>query len=194
MPARRDMLSELRPVDGSQDAPNDGELVRRCQVGDLSAFNDLVTRYKGKVFTMIYRMVQNEQDVWDLVQVGFVTAWCSIRQLKKQSSFCTWLYRIMTGVTIDALRRKGMHGQAEFNDRLAPGNVIPGSRTTPSAAPVPHQKLEQSEIRKRIDEAIARLSPEHRAVIVMKEMEDLQYKESSHPDLFNAQTHGSGRA
>src|SRR5262249_17849104 len=95
-------------------------------------------------------------------------------ELKKQSSFCTWLYRIMTGVTIDALRRKGVHGQAEFNDRLAPGNVAPA---TPSAAPPPHQKLEQNEIRKRICEAIARLAPEHRAVVVMKETEDLQYKE-----------------
>ena len=51
------------------------------------------------------------------------------------------------------------------------------SRTTPSAAPPPHQKLDRNEIQKRIDEAIARLSPEHRAVIVMKEMEDLQYNE-----------------
>jgi len=175
--ARGDMSSELRPVEGSQDAPNDEELVRMCQVGDLGAFNVLATRYKDKVFTMIYRMVQNEQDAWDLAQVGFLTAWRSIRQFKGQSLFYTWLYRIMTNVTIDALRRKGVHGQAEFIDRLAPGDVAPGSRTTPSAAPLPHQKLEQNEIRKRIDEAIARLSPEHRAVVVMKEMEDLQYNE-----------------
>jgi RNA polymerase sigma-70 factor, ECF subfamily len=82
-------------------------------------------------------------------------------------------------VTIDSLRRKGIHGEAEFDDRIAPANVEPGSRTTPSAVPLPHIKLEQHEIRQRIDEAIAKLSPEHRAVIVMKEIEDLQYSEIS---------------
>ena len=157
--------------------PNDGELVRRCQAGDSSAFNDLVTRYRGKVFTMVFGMVQNEQDAWDLAQEGFLKAWRSIHRFKGQSSFYTWLYRIMTNVTIDALRRKGVHGEAEFDDRIAPARVDPGSRTTPAAAPLPHQKLEQNEIRRRINEAIARLSPEHRAVIVMKEMEDLQYNE-----------------
>jgi RNA polymerase sigma-70 factor, ECF subfamily len=55
--------------------------------------------------------------------------------------------------------------------------VEPGSRTTPSVVPSPQLKLEQHEIRQRIDEAIAKLSPEHRAVIVMKEIEDLQYNE-----------------
>ena len=68
MLARGDMSSELRPVEGSQDAPNDEELVRKCQAGDLSAFSDLATRYKSKAFTMIYSMVQNEQDAWDLAQ------------------------------------------------------------------------------------------------------------------------------
>jgi RNA polymerase sigma-70 factor (ECF subfamily) len=55
--------------------------------------------------------------------------------------------------------------------------VEPGSRTTPSSVPLPYRKLEHREIRQRIDEAIGKLSPEHRAVIVMKEIEDLQYNE-----------------
>jgi len=157
--------------------PDDDELVKRCQAGDSSAFNDLVTRYRGKVFTMIYRMIQNEQDAWDLAQEGFLKAWKSIHRFKGESSFYTWLYRIMTNVTIDSLRRKGIRGEAEFDDRIAAADVEPGSRTTPSSIPLPHKKLEHREIKQRIDEAIAKLSPEHRAVIVMKEIEDLQYSE-----------------
>jgi RNA polymerase sigma-70 factor (ECF subfamily) len=157
--------------------PDDGTLVKRCQAGDSSAFSDLVTRYRTKVFTMVYGMVQNEQDAWDLAQEGFLKAWRSIHRFKGQSSFYTWLYRIMTNVTIDSLRRKGIHGEAEFDDRIAPDSVEPGSRTTPSSVPLPHKKLEHVEIRQRIDEAIAKLSAEHRAVIVMKEIEDLQYSE-----------------
>jgi len=157
--------------------PDDVELVKRCQAGDPSGFDDLITRYRGKVFTMIYGMVQNEQDAWDLAQEGFLKAWKSIHRFKGESSFYTWLYRIMTNVTIDSLRRKGIHGDTEFDDRIATADVEPGSRTTPSTVPLPHQKLEHREIRLRIDEAIAKLSPEHRAVIVMKEIEDLQYNE-----------------
>lgn len=156
---------------------DDGDLVKRCQAGDTAAFNDLVTKYRGKAFSMIYGMVQNEQDAWDLAQEGFVKAWRSIHRFKGESSFYTWLYRIMTNVTIDSLRRKGIHGDAEFDDRVMPVNVEPGSRTTPAATPLPFRKLEQNEIRQQIDEAIAKLTPEHRAVIVMKELENLQYSE-----------------
>jgi RNA polymerase sigma-70 factor, ECF subfamily len=163
------------PIDAVE--PDDVELVKRCQAGDSSAFNDLVTRYRSKAFTMIYGMVQNEQDAWDLAQEGFLKAWKSIHRFKGNSSFYTWLYRIMTNVTIDSLRRKGIHGEAEFDDRIATAQVEPGSRTTPSSVPLPHKKLEQREIRQRIDQAISKLSPEHRAVIVMKEIEDLQYNE-----------------
>jgi RNA polymerase sigma-70 factor, ECF subfamily len=157
--------------------PGDGELVKRCQAGDAAAFGDLVTRYRNRVYTMVYGMVQNEQDAWDLSQEGFLKAWRSIHRFKGQSSFYTWLYRIMTNVTIDALRRKGVRGETEFDDRTVPARVEPGSRTTPSEAPLPHRKLERGELKKKIDEAIAKLSPEHRAVIVMKELEELQYNE-----------------
>ena len=163
------------PIDIAES--DDAELVRRCQAGDSSAFSDLVIRYRNKVFAMVYGMTQNEQDAWDLAQEGFLKAWRSIHRFRGQSSFYTWLYRIMTNVTIDALRRKGIHGETEFDDRIAPANVEPGSRTTPSAVPLPNNKLEQREIRQRIDEAISKLSPEHRAVIVMKEVQDLQYSE-----------------
>jgi RNA polymerase sigma-70 factor, ECF subfamily len=163
------------PIDIAES--DDAELVRRCQAGDSSAFNNLVIRYRNKVFAMVYGMTQNEQDAWDLAQEGFLKAWRSIHRFRGQSSFYTWLYRIMTNVTIDALRRKGIHGETEFDDRIAPANVEPGSRTTPSAVPPPNNKLEQREIRQRIDEAISKLSPEHRAVIVMKEIQDLQYSE-----------------
>jgi RNA polymerase sigma-70 factor, ECF subfamily len=167
----------FRQVTVPQDAPNDRELMRRCQTGDSDAFNDLVTRYRNRVFTVIYGMVRNEQEAWDLAQKSFLKAWRSIHRFKGQSSFYTWLYRIVTNVTIDALRRKGMHGEVEFDDQIALGHVDPASRTTPSAAPLPHSRLDQKEIRQRIDEAIDKLSPGQRAVIVMREMEDLSYHE-----------------
>jgi RNA polymerase sigma-70 factor, ECF subfamily len=169
--------SKLEADQNDSVEPDDRVLVKRCQAGDCDAFNQLVIRYRIKAFMMVYGMVQNEQDAWDLAQDGFLKAWKSIHRFKGESSFYTWLYRIMTNVTIDSLRRKGIHGEAEFDDRIAPANIEPASQTTPSADLLPYQKLQQRDIRQRINDAIGKLSPEHRAVIVMKEMEDLQYSE-----------------
>ncbi len=155
----------------------DADLVAQCQKGDLEAFNELVTRYRNKAYGMIYNMVRNEQDAWDLAQDGFLKAWKSIARFRGQSSFYTWLYRIMTNVTIDWLRKKQIEGTSEFDDTVSIASAEPGSFTVPKADPLPSEKIEQAEIRKRIDAAISKLSPEHRAVIVMKELEGLQYQE-----------------
>lgn len=162
---------------GESVAQDDIDLVRRCQKGDALAFEQLVIKYRSKVFSMIYGMVQNEQDAWDLAQEGFIKAWRSIHRFKGQASFYTWLYRIVTNVAIDSLRRKGFKKTAEFDDHIAASEVEPGSKTLPTPDPLPHHGLEREEIRQRIEQAISKLSPEHRAVIVMKEIEELQYNE-----------------
>jgi len=126
---------------------------------------------------MIYNMVRNEQDAWDLAQDGFLKAWKSISHFRGQSSFYTWLYRIMTNVTIDWLRKKQIEGGTEFDDSLELRNIEPGASTAPRAEPLPDEKMAHREIRKRIDAALEKLSPEHRAVIVMKELDGLQYNE-----------------
>ena len=157
---------------------SDLDLVKQCQAGQTEAFDQLVSRYRTRVFAMIYNMVHNEQDAWDLAQDSFVKAWKSIKRFRGRSSFFTWLYRIVMNVTIDWLRKKQIKGAgAEFNDAVELGEIDPAARTAPKAEPLPHQQIEQGEIRARIDNAIAQLSPEHRAVILMKETQDMQYHE-----------------
>ena len=154
------------------------DLVKQCQAGNTEAFDQLVTRYRTRVFAMIYNMVRNEQDAWDLAQDSFVKAWKSIGRFRGRSSFYTWIYRIVMNVTIDWLRKKQVKGAgAEFNDAIQLREIEPASRTVPKADPLPHERMEQSEIRARIDNAIAQISPEHRAVILMKEIEEMQYHE-----------------
>ncbi|MEI8340693.1 MAG: sigma-70 family RNA polymerase sigma factor [Verrucomicrobiota bacterium] len=155
----------------------DTELVAKCQHGDTQAFNELVTKYRGKVYAMIYNMVHNEQDAWDLAQDGFLKAWKSIGRFRGQSAFYTWLYRIMMNVTIDWVRKKQITGDAEFDEELGLKEVEAGASTLPHPDPLPFQKIEREEIRKRIDEAVEKLSPEHRAVILMREMDGMQYEE-----------------
>src|SRR3954447_20943310 len=149
------------------------ELVKRCQKGDTEAFDELVTRYRTRVFGMIYNMVHSEQDAWDLAQDSFIKAWKSIKRFRGQSSFYTWIYRIVMNVTIDWLRKKQVKsGGAEFDDAVQLKEVDPASKTVPKTEPLPHQAMERDEIRARIEKAISQLSPEQRAVILMKEIDD----------------------
>ena len=162
----------------AQDDVPELDLVRQAQAGDTEAFDRLVSRSRTRIFGMIYNMVHNEQDAWDLAQDSFLKAWKSIARFRGQSSFYTWMYRIVMNVTIDWLRKKQVQGAgAEFDDAIQLKEIDPASRTVPHAGPLPHEGMQGREIRDRIDAAIAQLSPEHRAVILMKEIEDMQYRE-----------------
>jgi RNA polymerase sigma-70 factor (ECF subfamily) len=123
-------------------------------------------------------MVHNEQDAWDLAQDSFLKAWKSIGRFRGKSSFYTWLYRIVMNVTIDWVRKKQIKGTgAEFDDAIQLREIDPASKTVPKPDALPSENMERGEIRAQIDRAIAQLSPEHRAVILMKEIEDMQYNE-----------------
>ncbi len=168
----------MQPEAGNAAVENeDVELVKKCQSGDTQAFNQLVTKYRGKAFAMIYNMVRNEQDAWDLAQDGFLKAWKSIGNFRGQSAFYTWLYRIMSNVSIDWLRKKKIEGAVELDDAIELKDIAAGSVTSPKAVLMPDEKIGHDEIRRRIDAALEKLSPEHRAVIVMKEIDGLQYHE-----------------
>src|ERR1700746_1764222 len=134
------------------------DLVKRRQEGDSGAFDELVTRYRTRVFGMIYNMVHSEQDAWDLAQDSFVKAWKSIKRFRGQSSFYTWIYRIVMNVTIDWLREKPVKvGGPECDDSIQLKEVDPASKTMPKADAIPSEQLEQREIRLEIDKAIAQL-------------------------------------
>jgi RNA polymerase sigma-70 factor (ECF subfamily) len=143
----------------------DLELTRRSQAGDTEAFGELVSKYSTKIFTMVYCIVGNENDAWDLAQEGFLKAWRSIHRFEARSSFYTWLYSITMNLTIESLRRKGRRQEVELDDAM------------PSFLPGPRVNCERAEIREQVNAALAQLSPEHRAVVVLKELEDMQYRE-----------------
>jgi RNA polymerase sigma-70 factor (ECF subfamily) len=141
------------------------ELTRRSQAGDTEAFGELVTKYRGKIFATICYIVGNESEAWDLAQEGFVKAWRSIHRFQGRSSFHTWLYSITLNLAIDSLRRKGRRQEIQLDEAI------------PSYLPSPRVDCERAETREHINTALAQLSPEHRAVVVLKDIEDMQYRE-----------------
>jgi len=170
--------SNPQPADDSRGPlPDEPDLIARSQRGETAAFNELVLRYRQRAFAMIYQMVRHEDDAWDLTQDGFLKAWKNLRHFRGQSQFFTWLYRILMNVTIDWLRRKQVQGETEFDDAVGLQHIEPASTTTPKGEMAPAARLSDKEIRGRIDEAVQKLSPEHREVVVLREIEGLEYQE-----------------
>ncbi len=156
---------------------SDLDLVKRSQAGDTRAFDTLVTRYRGRIYAMSYHLIQNETEAWDLAQEAFIKAWRALPTFKHDAGFYTWLYRIAHNVSYDWLRKKKIQGDGEFDDERTEHRIAAGAEASPKGDFAPDIALRNAELGQRIQEAIAKLSPEHRQVIVLREVEGLAYEE-----------------
>lgn len=157
---------------------SDEELVRQSQDGGYGAFDELVTRHRGRVYAMIYNMVKNEADAWDLAQDVFLKAWKALPRFEARAQFATWLYRITHNVVYDWMRRRRVESAGELDDRLMDRErIAAGARAAPVRAARPDEAMERGELRARLASALDRLSPEHREAILLREVQGLDYKE-----------------
>jgi RNA polymerase sigma-70 factor (ECF subfamily) len=154
--------------------PSDREAVERCQRGDIAAYEILVNRYRARVYTLVYGMLRNEQDATDVAQETFVRGWRAIRSFKKNASFYTWLYRIATNQCIDFVRKRDRRPTTTFEEAIDP-DTDADVHEPPSTNPQPTDEIQRKELRAQIDAALRELSPEHRAVIHLREFEGLDY-------------------
>lgn len=156
-------------------ALGDEKLVRLAQRGDTVAFEELVARHRDKIYARAFSMVRNEDDAVDLSQEAWVKAWQRLKQFQGESSYVTWMTRIVINLCLDHLRKVKRH-RAESIELMEEesGGV---ERQMPVVQVNPTEGLERSEIRQRIDKAMGQLSYEHRTVLVLHEFEQLEYKE-----------------
>jgi RNA polymerase sigma-70 factor, ECF subfamily len=154
---------------------SDEAIVRAAQRGDMKAFEELVARHRDKVYARAFSMMRNEEDAVDISQEAWVKGWQRLKQFQGDSSFLTWMTRIVINLCLDALR-KHKRQRAESIEGLEDeaGGV---ERQMPVVTPNPTAGLERSELRQRIDRALGQLSYEHRTVLVLHEFEELEYKE-----------------
>lgn len=158
------------------DETPDSILVERSQRGDHGAFDTLVTRYRGKVYGLIYNMVRNDSDAWDLAQDTFFKAWKALPRFEAQSAFFTWIYRIAHNVALDFLRVRKVEGAVEFNEEVE-SHAAAGSVTTPRGSERPDERLANRELGARIRAALAELSSDHRTIIMLREIDGRSYEE-----------------
>jgi RNA polymerase sigma-70 factor, ECF subfamily len=154
----------------------DEALVERARQGDLQALQQLVERYQGKVYAMAMGMVRNRDDAMDVTQEAFLHVHRSLRGFRFSSKFSTWLYRIVTNVCFDHFRRTAR----------SPKTISPPERDEGEGPPLdwpdregerPDAAVQRAELREALEWAFTSLSPPHRAVVVLREMEGLSYEE-----------------
>jgi RNA polymerase sigma-70 factor (ECF subfamily) len=151
----------------------DSRLVARCQGGDLEAFNQLVLKYQDRVFDTVYRMVGEYADAQDLAQACFVKAYLAVGEFRGQSSFYTWLFRIAVNEALSE-RRRTARGQRHAPTFCQTPEDL-GAAAADARTHQPAEAAEQNEERLAVVEALRRLDPEQRAVIVMKDLEGADY-------------------
>lgn len=162
-------------TDKNHSSADDARLVRAAQRGDMAAFEELVARHRDKIYARAYTMMRNEQDAIDLSQEAWVKGWQRLKQFQGDSSFATWMTRIVINLCLDALRKQ----KRQRTDSLEEINEESGGveRQMPIVTVNPTAGLERGELRQRIDRALGQLSHEHRTVLVLHEFEEMEYKQ-----------------
>jgi len=131
----------------------------------------LVRRYQDRLYHSVYRLVDNPDDALDVVQEAFLNAYQNLGSFKGDSLFFTWLYRIAVNTAISLKRKQRV--SLSIDGRNGEAIIDP---LDPSEDNRPGHALEQAELERRIQQALNRLSPEHRAVLVMKDIEGQKYE------------------
>jgi RNA polymerase sigma-70 factor, ECF subfamily len=151
---------------------DDQRLIAECLKGRTAAFEMLVRRYQDRLYNTVYRLLGNAEDAEDVVQEAYIHAYQSLRSFKGDALFFTWLYRIAVNAAISWKRKERavLRWQTEGNaDRVGQGPPNVMQRSEPAAALLRAEEVE------RIQAALQRVSPEHRMVLILKDMDGHKY-------------------
>jgi RNA polymerase sigma-70 factor, ECF subfamily len=157
---------------------DDLALVERARAGDRDAFRALVVRFQRKVYAVALGIVKDPDLAWDVAQETFVRVHRGLGDFKGDSAFSTWLFRIATHLSIDAVRRE-RSARKEDVDEVRESDLEDGGEgilATPLGTD-PRQNALRRELGEKIEEALATLPEKHRTILVLRELEGLSYEE-----------------
>ena len=172
------IMSEPAPIADSSTPTGmlEGDLVKHARRGDLHAYDELVKRYQERIYATIYHMTSNHEDANDLAQDAFIKAFQALKSFRGGSSFYTWIYRIAVNKTINFLKqRKNKHhfslNDLDFNTEHNPDLVALISHKTP------YREAGLTELQKKLNEALMKLSEPHRMVVVLHDVQGQSHEE-----------------
>ena len=155
---------------------SDDDLVARTQAGDPRAFDDLVRKYSSRLYGLVYNMTSNHEDTNDLLQEIFAKAYRSIKGFRGKSSFYTWLHTIATNRTITFLKKRSRTYSMSLDDMDSNVHLDPEFIELTSG-PDASREVNLKELQTRLNEAMMKLSNEHRAVVTMFDIQGMPHAE-----------------
>ena len=155
------------------------ELIERAQGGDHRAFQTLVEEHQRKAYTVAYGILRDQDAAIDATQDAFVKVFKSLPKFHGQSSFYTWLYRIVVNVCIDKKRKAARSVEVEYDDSYMQSTDEPVAAPTLASTHIdtPEQAYAREELRTQMGAAMDTLSASHREILVLREVQGMSYDE-----------------
>lgn len=156
----------------------DQALVTRAQSGDAAAFDELVVKYSPRLYGLVYNMTSNHEDTNDMLQDVFAKAYRAIKGFRGKSSFYTWIHTIAVNMTLNFLKKRGRRYHLSLDDvDSSIQNDKEFIELTSTSSPV--RQADLTELQRRLNEAMMKLSEEHRAVVTMFHIQGMPHAEIS---------------
>jgi RNA polymerase sigma-70 factor (ECF subfamily) len=153
-------------------------LIRAARKGDLDAFNRLVLAYQSSLYNHAYRMLGEKEGAADATQEAFIKAYTHIRGYRGES-FRGWLYRIVTNVCYDEMRRRQQHSVASMEPLDDTGEVVESPHWIVDPSPQPEEEIERTQVEEVIQHCLDKLSPDSRTVVVLVDVQGWNYSEAA---------------
>ena len=155
-----------------------GVLVTRAKAHDMAAFEELVRAYQNKIYGLCRQLTGNGHEAEDLAQEAFIRAYRAIGTFRSEADFGTWLHRITVNVWLNSRRkRSGEQAIVSLDESYREEDGGGLRHNVPDYSSDPQVALESEELRDQVRKALLALSEEHRAVLVLREMEGYSYEE-----------------
>ena len=164
--------AEPSPNDTAQDLT----LVQRAQNGDYTAYDELVRRYQERVYATVYHMTSNHEDAGDLTQETFIKGFTALKTFKGDSSFYTWVYRIAVNKTINFIKQRKNRTNLSLNDMDFNAENHPDLVDLVSEK-TPRRDAGLNELQEKLNDAMQKLSPMHRLVVTLHDVQGLPHEE-----------------
>ncbi len=161
---------------------NDIFLVRRAKAGELTAFEELVSRHERQIYSLALRLLQNPHDAEDVTQQAFLNALEHLAGFREEASFATWLNRIATFAALKVIRKRKGLDTVSLEVATEPQedyDSIPHPEYISDWKESPERLVERNETRRLLDEALAQLDEKHRLVFLLRDVEGLSVKETA---------------
>ncbi|WCK54804.1 RNA polymerase sigma factor SigW [Aneurinibacillus sp. Ricciae_BoGa-3] len=152
-------------------------IILRTKKGDREAFAELVDLYKDRVYRIAYRMLGNKQEAEDVAQETFLKVYANIQSYDPNYKFSTWIYRIASNLCIDQIRKRKQ--TFSLDAEVTGSDGLDWHDRLPDANQGPEETVITDELQEEVQSAIMKLSPNYRAIMILRYIEDLSLQEIS---------------